>query len=191
MSDYRGEPKFERKPSHLPPSFNSYRDMFIAAIEAHGLVYADIQVAVHTNHTQEAEKRLGGEPGLLESFQIRDIPTLGYLAKGSFQVNYYRNGSVVIHSTSGIVEGLTSGMGKRYHHPGFKVTFDMYKHKKEELTKGDYQDMATETADYWAASGTASNAEYIGYEAEAEGEREKVNLYIKIIPEVPQNIEGK
>ncbi|KAJ5898209.1 hypothetical protein N7504_008497 [Penicillium tannophilum] len=187
MSDYyRGELKSEPKPSHILPSFNSYRDMFIAAIEAHGLIYADIQVVVHTNHTYEAEKCRDGEPELLERFLITGIPTLGNLAKGSFQVNYYRNGSVVIHSASGIVENLTSGLDKKYHHPGFKVTFDWYKHNGEELTKKDYQDLATEIAAYWAASGTAtSKAEYIGYEAE----RDKVNLYIKIIPEVPQNIE--
>ncbi|KAJ6006197.1 hypothetical protein N7451_004141 [Penicillium sp. IBT 35674x] len=189
MSDYyRGEPKSESKPSHQHPGFNSYRDMFIAAIDAHGLVYADIQGVIHTNQTHEAEKRLDGEPELLERFLIRDISTLGYPAKGSFQVNYYRNGSVVIHSTSGIVKDLTSELGKEYHHPGFKVTFNMYKRIKDELTKEDYQVMATKTAGYWAASGTTtSKAEYIGYEAEAE--RDRVNLYIDIIPEASQNIE--
>lgn len=189
MSDYyRGEPKPKRKHSHILPSFNSYRDMFIAAIEAHGLVYADIQVVVHTNHTHEAEKHLDGEPELLERFLIRGIPTLGYPAKSSFQVNYFRNGSVVIHSTSGIVEDLITGLGKRYHHPGFKVSFKIYKYVEEELTRYDYQDMAAEITGFWAASGTASNAEYIGYETEPK--KDRVNFYIKITPESSQKIEG-
>ncbi|KAJ5656035.1 hypothetical protein N7507_007985 [Penicillium longicatenatum] len=187
VSDYYGgqpkpAPKSQAQCSPQSPSFNSYQDMFVAAMEDHGLQYADILPGIPTHGIK---KRRDGEPELLERFLIRGFLHIHYPVKSAFQVNYYSNGSVVVNSSLGAVEDLISGLGERYDNPGLKVTCSMERYNERDLYERDYHPLVGMTSDitgYWTGSGTTvSRPEYTGYDSEAEGE-DMINFYFEIIP---------